>query len=100
MVGLNLSASLLPCISNAYTVLTYEAQIDEVLDTFDTTLSAFTGGIKIDIGRQLDYLAYDLISNMTLGAPYGYLQKQSDFDGVLGLSDRVWDYFARVSQLP
>lgn len=37
---------------------------------------------------------------MTLGAPDGYLEKQYDFEGILNISDRVWDYFARVSQLP
>lgn len=48
----------------------------------------------------MNYLAYDAMANMTLGTPDGYLHKQHDFGVVLKTSDRVWDYFARISQMP
>lgn len=81
-------------------VLSYEPQIDEVIDIFVKALDQFTDGRKVNLGDQLNYLAYDVIANMTLGSPDGYLHKQRDFEGVLKTSDGVWDYFARVSQMP
>ena len=81
-------------------ILSYEAQIDEVLELFTKSLDSFADGRVLDIGLQLIYTAYDVIGSMTLGVPYGYLEKQCDFQGTLQVTDRVWDYFARVYQMP
>ena len=96
-------AEMMKPIQNLYNlnnVLSYEAQIDEVLDLLTKTLDTFTDGRVVDIGKQLLYAAYDVIGNITLGAPDGYLEKQCDFEGTLEISDRIWDYFAPVTQMP
>ena len=81
-------------------ILSYEAQIDEVLRLLINALDSFADGGIVDIGLQLIYTAYDVIGNITLGVPYGYLQKQCDFQGTLEVTDRIWNYFARVYQMP
>jgi hypothetical protein len=81
-------------------ILSYEAQIDEVLGLFRNALDSFVDGRVVDIGLQLIYAAYDVIGNITLGVPYGYLEKQRDLQGTLEVTDKIWDYFARVYQMP
>ena len=85
---------------NLNNVLSYENQIDAVVETLTKTLDTFTNGKVVDLGLHMLFSAYDVMGNLTLGVPIGYLEKQFDFDEVLGTSDRVWDYFARVSQMP
>jgi hypothetical protein len=81
-------------------VLSYEPQIDEVLDLLTRSLDTFAGGPATDIGLQISYAAYDVIGNITLGVPAGFLEKQCDFNGTLATTDAVWDYFAPVTQMP
>lgn len=99
----NVHAEMMKPIQKLYNlnqILTYEAQVDEVIDILERKLSSFTDGRVVDIGDQLLYFAYDTISNITLGKPDGYLEKQSDFEGVIRISVSVFEYFAAVMQVP
>ena len=42
-------------------VLSYEPQIDEVLDLLRRSLDAFSDGRAVDLGLQLIYTAYDAL---------------------------------------
>lgn len=81
-------------------ILSYESQIDEILRLLRTTLDSFADGQVVDIGLQMIYTAYDVINNITLGVPAGYLERQCDFESTIAVSDAVWDYFAPVYQMP
>jgi cytochrome P450 len=50
--------------------------------------------------KWIPYFTWDVIGNLTLGSPMGYLKHGSDFDGMQETGDSTFFYFAVVGQIP
>ncbi|KAI9662210.1 MAG: hypothetical protein M1821_008376 [Bathelium mastoideum] len=85
---------------NINNIISYEPQIDQVLKLLVRVLDTFTNRQTCDLGRQMLYTAYDIVGSMTNGTTFGYLERQCDFDGTLNTADRIFDYYARCTQMP
>ncbi|KUI60571.1 Pisatin demethylase [Cytospora mali] len=53
-----------------------------------------------DLGRWVQYYAWDVVGSVTFSQPIGYLEKGYDFDGTLRDSESALDYFAVVGMIP
>jgi len=92
-------------VAHAYamtTILDYEIYVDAtstVLVDRLTTLFAETNE-SCDFGQWLQWYAFDVIGEMTLGKPLGFLEGARDAGGLISTIHRVGRYKALVGQMP
>ena len=57
-------------------------------------------GTTCPMNEWLPFFAWDVIGNLTLGSPLGYLEHGCDFDNSQRTGDQTFFYFACVGQVP
>ncbi|KAK4464411.1 Pisatin demethylase [Cladorrhinum samala] len=55
---------------------------------------------EFDLVEWINYFAWDQASTMTFSKRYGYMDAGRDFDGTLLVSEKTFNYFQVVSQMP
>ncbi|KAI1073405.1 cytochrome P450 [Whalleya microplaca] len=81
-------------------VLSKEAIMDDVVKDLCSHLEKRYQRQSCDLGSWISFCAWDVISSLTIGQPFGYVDKGYDFDQSLGNNDKFLDYFSAVGQIP
>ncbi|KAI7354837.1 benzoate 4-monooxygenase cytochrome-like protein P450 [Hortaea werneckii] len=83
-------------------VLTCEPLVDRTTKSFLETLDKrFAADAKpFHLDEYLLYYSWDVISEMTFGAPLSFLDKGTDIENILKDAESSLDYFAVVGQMP
>lgn len=86
-------------------LLDYESLIDSTIASFCAHLDAKflsppNENKTCDMSNWLFYFAWDVLAELTLSRPMGFMDSGSDRSGFLDTSEKALDYFAVVSQMP
>lgn len=98
-------AQLRRSVSNAFSMsalVQYEPLVNEVLETFlsqTDKIYARTGEV-CDFAKWLQYLAFDVIGQITYSHPHGFVSTNTDIDGMIAYLARLFSYVAPVGQIP
>lgn len=94
-------AELRKCVSGAFSmtaVIQYERAVDSLLEKFlDQTEALFVSkNATCDFAKWLQFLAFDVIGEITYSKPHGFVDKEEDIDGMIGYLGRLINYVAPV----
>jgi hypothetical protein len=92
-------------IAHAYslsTLVEYEALVDRTTDVFLQTLEdRFVGqGKVLDLGRYLQFFAFDVIGELTFSRRLGFIEQGVDVDGIIDAIGANFSYFSVLGQIP
>lgn len=96
---------LLSALYKTTNLLRFEALVDGTITTFCKRLDEeFVNGPNEQqicrIDEWLLFFAWDVIGQLTFKKPMGFIEKGSDYSGLLETSEKALDYFAVVGQIP
>ena len=92
-------------IAHAYslsTLVEYEELVDRTTDVFVQVLEerfASTGS-KLDLGRYLQFFAFDVIGELTFSRRLGFIEQGEDVDGIISAIGANFSYFSVLGQMP
>ncbi|KAJ6041289.1 uncharacterized protein N7446_010820 [Penicillium canescens] len=79
----------------------YESYVDECVRIFCGKLEGFSKSKQsINMGTWLQYYAFDVITNITFGKSFGYLEKAKDIDNMIAKLDQSNLYSALAGLFP
>lgn len=86
-------------------VKSFEPLIDPVITRLCTSLESrfidgANAGRSFDAADWMNYAAWDIMSEITFGKPFGFIDQGKDVGGFLAMSQRGLDYFAVICQMP
>ncbi|OHE95127.1 hypothetical protein CORC01_09514 [Colletotrichum orchidophilum] len=91
-------------VSSAYAMsnlLRFEADVDEIMKVLFCRLDDFASQQKVcDIGKWLQFYAFDVIGKITFGKPLGFLSQAKDVGDITESLSKAQDYVAMVGQMP
>lgn len=110
-------------VAHAYslsTLVEYEGLVDSTVDVFLTTLeerytvedtagknSSGGGGSRpssagpvLDLGRYLQFFAFDVIGELTFSRRLGFLESGDDVDSIISAIGANFEYFSVLGQIP
>lgn len=92
-------------IANAYSLsalVEYEELVDRTTDVFLDALEqrfASTGKV-LDLGRYLQFFAFDVIGELTFSRPLGFIEQGVDVDNIIEAIGANFSYFSVLGQMP
>lgn len=96
-------------IAHAYslsTLVEYEGLVDRTTDVFLDTLeerfvtTATTGRKTLDLGRHLQFFAFDVIGELTFSRRLGFIESGVDVDDIIDAIGANFAYFSVLGQMP
>ncbi|GFF28439.1 cytochrome P450 oxidoreductase [Aspergillus udagawae] len=79
----------------------YEGYVDDSIQIFQGQLEAFSRRRRaLDMGAWLQYYAFDVITNITFGKAFGYLDKAEDINNMIAKLDQSNLYSALMGLFP
>lgn len=95
-------AELRKCVSGAFSMsalVQYESSVDSATEKFlDQTEALFVYKNAIcDFAEWLQFLAFDVIGQITYSKRHGFVDRGEDVDGMIGYLGRLFSYVAPVS---
>ncbi|ETN38114.1 uncharacterized protein HMPREF1541_07738 [Cyphellophora europaea CBS 101466] len=98
-------AQLRRSVNNAFsmsTLVQYEPLVNEVLDKFLSQTEAIyvRTGETCNFAKWLQFLAFDVIGQITYSTPHGFVSKNTDIEGMIAYLARLFSYVAPVGQVP
>jgi hypothetical protein len=92
-------------IAHAYSLtklVEFEELVDSTINVFlDTLSSRFAStGQTCDLGRYLQYLAFDVIGELTFSKRLGFLETGEDVNGIIAAIGANFRYFSVLGQMP
>jgi cytochrome P450 len=98
-------AQLRRSVNNAFSMsalVQYEPLVNTVLDTFlsQTATLYARPNHTCNFATWLQYLAFDVIGQITYSHPHGFVSTNTDIDGMIGYLARLFSYVAPVGQIP
>ncbi|KAK7883698.1 hypothetical protein LTR67_010987 [Exophiala xenobiotica] len=96
-------------IAHAYslsTLVEYESLVDRTTDAFLHMLeSRFAASNKspgeiLDLGRYLQFYAFDVIGELTFSRRLGFIESGTDVDGIIEAIGANFSYFSVLGQMP
>ncbi|KAK5240673.1 hypothetical protein LTR40_013668, partial [Exophiala xenobiotica] len=96
-------------IAHAYslsTLVEYESLVDRTTDAFLHMLeSRFAASSKspgeiLDLGRYLQFYAFDVIGELTFSRRLGFIESGTDVDGIIEAIGANFSYFSVLGQMP
>ncbi|KAK5941657.1 hypothetical protein PMZ80_005606 [Knufia obscura] len=86
-------------------VKSFEPLIDPVITRLCAALESrfidgANAGTSFDAADWMNYAAWDIMSEITFGKPFGFIDQGKDVGGFLATSQRGLDYFAVICQMP
>jgi cytochrome P450 len=92
-------------IANAYSLtklVEFEELVDSTINVFlDTLSSRFASiGQTCDLGRYLQYFAFDVIGELTFSKRLGFLETGEDVNGIIAAIGANFRYFSVLGQMP
>ncbi|KAH7205129.1 cytochrome P450 [Fusarium redolens] len=79
-------------------IRTFEPMADECTDIFMAAMRDLQGQ-KVDLGEWLQWYAFDVIAAMTFQARFGFMEKRTDVEGMIGSIEKALVYGAVVGQV-
>lgn len=78
-----------------------DARIAHLLSALDERFCVPGGGgkVKFDFAPWASYMAYDVISEIAFGAPFGFVEQGKDIGGLLGTLHKAMPYVGVMSRL-
>lgn len=88
-------------VNNAFSMsalVQYEPLVNEVVELFlDKTEALFAKtGEACDFALWLQYLAFDVIGQITYGKRHGFIDENEDIEGMVGFLGRLFSYVGPV----
>lgn len=98
-------AELRRCVNSAFSMsslVQYEPSVDIVTEMFlDQTEALFSSKNAIcNFAEWLQFLAFDVIGQITYSKSHGFVDRGEDVDGMVGYLGKLFSYVAPVGQLP
>lgn len=98
-------ADLRRCVNGAFSMsslVQYEPSVDIVTEKFlDQTEALFSSKNAIcNFAEWLQFLAFDVIGQITYSKSHGFVDRGEDVDGMVGYLGNLFSYVAPVGQLP
>ena len=98
-------AQLRRCVNSAFsmsTLVQYEPMVNEVLDLFlsQTARIYAQPNQPCDFAKWLQFFAFDVIGQITYSKSHGFVETNSDVDGMIAYLARLFSYVAPVGQMP
>ena len=95
-------AELRKCVSGAFSMsalVQYEPSVNEATSKFlDQTEALFASkNATCDFAEWLQFLAFDVIGQITYSKRHGFVDRGEDIDGMVGYLGRLFSYFGPVS---
>lgn len=92
-------------IAHAYslsTLVEYEELVDRTTDVFlDTLEDRFAKpGVVLDLGRYLQFFAFDVIGELTFSRRLGFIEQGVDVDHIIKAIGANFSYFSVLGQMP
>ncbi|KAK4942787.1 hypothetical protein LTR10_017547 [Elasticomyces elasticus] len=95
-------------IAHAYslsTLVEYEELVDRTTDVFLSILeerfaSAKSTGQILDLGRHIQFFAFDVIGELTFSRRLGFIESGVDVDGIIDAIGANFSYFSVLGQMP
>ena len=92
-------------IAHAYSLsklVEFEVLVDSTVKVFLETLSnRFAGNGEVcDLGRWLQFFAFDVIGEMTFSKRLGFLERGEDVNGIIAAIGSNFRYFSVLGQMP
>ncbi|KIW74034.1 hypothetical protein PV04_02102 [Phialophora macrospora] len=92
-------------IAHAYslsTLVEYEELVDRTTDVFLKTLEdRFASGIEtLDLGRYLQFFAFDVIGELTFSRRLGFIEQGVDVNNIIDAIGANFNYFSVLGQMP
>lgn len=102
-------------VAHAYslsTLVEYEGLVDQTVDVFLTTLEdRFTTAASttkdasstapvLDLGRYLQFFAFDVIGELTFSRRLGFIESGTDVDSIISAIGANFEYFSVLGQIP
>ncbi|KAL6720328.1 hypothetical protein ACLMJK_002249 [Lecanora helva] len=80
----------------------YESSVDEATEKFfDQTEALFVSTNRIcDFAEWLQFLAFDVIGQITYSKRHGFVDRGEDVDGMVGYLGQLFSYFGPIGQIP
>lgn len=94
-------AELRKCVNGAFSMsalVQYEPSVSEATEKFlDQTEALFLSKNAIcDFAEWLQFLAFDVIGQITYSKRHGFVERGEDVDGMVGYLGRLFSYFGPV----
>ncbi|KAL9114983.1 MAG: hypothetical protein Q9227_001226 [Pyrenula ochraceoflavens] len=98
-------ANLRRSVNSAFSMsalVQYEPFVDEVEEAFlNQTNNLFVKQNKVcDFAEWLQYLAFDVIGQITYSKRHGFIDTGKDVDGMVGYLGKLFSYVAPIGQIP
>lgn len=98
-------ANLRRSVNSAFSMsalVQYEPFVNEVVEVFlDQTNRLFAAPDKVcDFAEWLQYLAFDVIGQITYSRRHGFIDRAEDVDGMVAYLGKLFSYVAPVGQMP
>jgi hypothetical protein len=92
-------------IAHAYslsTLVEYEELVDRTTDVFLKTLEDrfATGAETLDLGRYLQFFAFDVIGELTFSRRLGFIEQGIDVNNIIDAIGANFNYFSVLGQMP
>ena len=91
-------------IAHAYslsTLVEYEGLVDQTTEVFLQVLEErFARGNKLDLGRYLQFFAFDVIGELTFSRRLGFIEQGVDVNGIISAIGANFSYFSVLGQIP
>jgi cytochrome P450 len=92
-------------IAHAYslsTLVEYEELVDRTTDVFLKTLEDrfATGDETLDLGRYLQFFAFDVIGELTFSRRLGFIEQGVDVNNIIDAIGANFNYFSVLGQMP
>lgn len=92
-------------IAHAYslsTLVEYEELVDQTTDVFLQTLEErfATTGKVLDLGRYLQFFAFDVIGELTFSRRLGFIEQGVDVNNIIDAIGANFEYFSVLGQIP
>ena len=93
-------------IAHAYslsTLVEYEELVDRTTEVFLQVLEDQFGdhpGETLDLGRYLQFFAFDVIGELTFSRRLGFIEQGADVDGIIDAIGANFSYFSVLGQVP
>jgi cytochrome P450 len=100
-------AQLRRSVNNAFSMsalVQYEPLVNTVLDTFLSQTARIYASPSspqtCNFAKWLQYLAFDVIGQITYSHPHGFVSTNTDIDGMIAYLARLFSYVAPIGQIP
>ncbi|KEF58631.1 uncharacterized protein A1O9_06557 [Exophiala aquamarina CBS 119918] len=98
-------ANLRRSVNNAFSMsqlVQYEPAVNETVELFlNQTEKIYAKTNKVcDFAEWLQFFAFDVIGQITYSKRHGFLENNTDVDGMIGYLGRLFSYVAPIGQMP